>query len=216
MFVSEQSMIISIMLILFVTGTLIQVWVSHFYMELIRETENMAATNVEVLCECKKKYSNCYRLYNGVLNVPIFVEKYLGKIKIGRFSSMMWKQLSNQIILLAMLVAGIGVYRGIINEKTLGYILPYYIVSMLGLYFYFAITGFVDITGKKKMLKVNLVDYLENHMGNKISELENSMKLLSSPEPEEKEVSQPRKRPVRIGKEEDNKELEALLREFLA
>lgn len=212
----EQMIILCFMGILFITGTMIQIRMGRFYAELIRETDNMASTSEEILCQCKKKFSNCYRLYNGVLNVPIFVEKYLGKITMGRFTFSTWRHFSNQSILFGILVAGIGVYRGIVGGKTLGYILPYYIVSMLGLYLYFAITGFIDIVGKKKMLQINLVDYLENHMGNKINELENSMKLIYTSFNDEQEVIQKEKKPLRIEKDEENTELEALLREFLA
>ena len=66
------------------------------------------------------------------------------------------------------------------------------------------------------MLQINLVDYLENHMGNKINELENSMKLIYTPFNDEQEVIQKEKKPLRIEKDEENTELEALLREFLA
>ena len=46
--------------------------------------------------------------------------------------------------------------------------LPYYIVSFLGLYIYFSVSGIVDAKGRKRLLKTHLVDYLENHMVNRL------------------------------------------------
>ena len=80
--------------------------------------------------------------------------------------------LSGQFILLSVVAAGAGACYEITQGETVGKILPYYVVSFLGLYVYFSITGLVDIAGKKERLKVNLVDYLENHMANKLKQSE--------------------------------------------
>lgn len=216
MFQTEQFITISFSIVLFLFGASVQLWLGYMFNALIQETENMATTEEEILYACKKKFSNCYRLYNGVLNVPVFVEKYLSKIKFGRFKITLWKQLSNQSVMFAILVAGIGVYRAIVGGRTVGEILPYYIVSTLGLYSHFAVSGFVDISSKKRMLNICLVDYLENHMGNKIMDLENSKKLLEKVERKEVFQDVSNKLPKRIGSRGEEKELEALLKEFLA
>ena len=65
----QHKIIMSVVLVLFLSGTIIQLLLSHFYSVLIAETENMATTEVELLFQCKRKFSNCYRLHNGVLNV---------------------------------------------------------------------------------------------------------------------------------------------------
>ena len=178
----QHKIIMSVVLVLFLSGTIIQLLLSRFYNALITETENMTTTEVDLLYQCKRKFSNCYRLHNGVLNVPVFVDKYLSKIKMGRLLVSTWKHLSGQLILLSVFTAGFGACLGIIDGNTLGEILPFYIISMFDLYFYFAISGFVDIEEKKRVLKVNLVDYLENHMGNKLEDLEHSIKRLEDVE----------------------------------
>ncbi len=212
----QHKIIMSVVLVFFVIAILIQVVLSRFYSVLILETENMATTKVPLLCHCKRKYSNTYRLNNGVLNVPVFVERFLTKIRMGRIRVSTWRHLSGQLILLAVFAAGIGACLGIVQGSTLGEILPFYIVSMFGLYFYFAVSGAVDINEKRDTLKTNLVDYLENHMGNKLDELEESFKKLDSHEiqnePDLKRV--PCSDTVR--KRTPTAELEELLREFLA
>ena len=54
----------------------------------------------------------------------------------------------------------------------MGEILPFYIVSFLGLYLYFAVSAVADIKGRRRILKTNLVDYLENHMVNRLANAE--------------------------------------------
>lgn len=212
----QHKMIMSVVLILFLSATIIQFLLGRFYNGLIAETENMTTTEVDILYQCKKKFSNCYRLHNGVLNVPVFVDKYLSKIKMGKFYVSTWKHFSGQLVLLSVFAAGLGACLGIMEGKTLGEILPFYIVSMLDLYIYFAVSGFLDIEEKKKVLKINLVDYLENHMGNKLEDLEHSIKRLEDVEnPFKQEVGRDFKESV-LQNRNDQAELEELLREFLA
>lgn len=212
----QHKIIMSVVFALFLAGVIIQLLLSHFYSVLITETDNMATTEVPLLCQCKRKFSNSFRMHNGVMNVPVFVEKYLNKIKMGKFSVSTWRHLSGQLILLSVFAAGLGACKGIVDGKTLGEVLPFYIISMFDLYFYFAISGFVDIEEKKRVLKTNLVDYLENRMGNKLEELELSMKHL---EDVESSFSQNRKTDFKdtiLQNRNDKAELEELLREFLA
>ena len=212
----QHRIIMSVVLILFLTGTIIQLVLSRFYTALIAETENMTTTEVEILYQCKRKFSNCYRMHNGMLNVPVFVEKYLSKMKMGKLSVTAWKHLSGQMILLSILAAGLGACLGIIQGKTLGEILPFYIISMLDLYFYFAVSGFVDLEEKKRVLKINMVDYLENRMGNKLEDLEYSMKRLEDVENPFQQETKTEFAERNLQNRSDQAELEELLREFLA
>ena len=212
----QHRIIMSVVLILFLTGTIIQLVLSRFYTALIAETENMTTTEVEILYQCKRKFSNCYRMHNGMLNVPVFVEKYLSKMKMGKLSVTAWKHLSGQMILLSILAAGLGACLGIIQGKTLGEILPFYIISMLDLYFYFAVSGFVDLEEKKRVLKINMVDYLENRMGNKLEDLEYSMKRLEDVENPFQQEAKTEFAERKLQNRSDQAELEELLREFLA
>ena len=87
------------------------------------------------------------------------------------------KQLHEGIVLLAVLSAGLGACAAIIDGKTVGEILPFYLMSFLGLYLYFSISGLVDLEGKKELLKISLTDFLENHMAPRLAILEESEML---------------------------------------
>ncbi|MBO4987927.1 MAG: hypothetical protein J6C63_03650 [Lachnospiraceae bacterium] len=212
----QHKIIMSAVLLFFIVAIMIQVLLSRFYTLLILETENMATTKVPLLCQCKRKFTNTYRLNNGILNVPVFVERFLNRVRMGKLKVSTWRHLSGQLILLSVFTAGLGACLGIVQGSTIGEILPFYIVSMFGLYVYFAISGAVDINEKKEVLKTNLIDYMENHMGNKLDELEESFKKLDSFEIPIKDNLKKGPCSDTVRKRTPTAELEELLREFLA
>ena len=62
-------------------------------------------------------------------------------------------------MLLSVVSAGVGVCRSIVAGSTMGQILPFYIASMFGLYLFFSVSAIVDLKGKRRVLKINLVDH---------------------------------------------------------
>ena len=115
---------------------------------------------------------------NGVANIPVFVDKFLNRIKWGPFTFETLYHLSGQAMLLSVVSAGAGICRSIMAGRTLGDILPFYIVSFFGLYLYFSISTVVDVKKKKRVLKVNLVDYLENHLSPRIDITRQDIEML--------------------------------------
>ena len=115
---------------------------------------------------------------NGISNIPIFVDKFINRLSLGIFTFEMLYHLSGQMMLLSVVFSGVGVCKSIMDGYTLGAILPFYIVSFLGLYLYFSVSTIVDIKGKKRVLRVNLVDYLENHLSPRIEVTRKDMERL--------------------------------------
>ena len=124
----------------------------------------MASTKNRLLKQCKTKFASCYQLSNGVANIPVFVDKFLNRMSLGHLSFETLYHLSGQLMLLSVVCSGIGVCKSIVEGRTVGDVLPFYIVSFFGLYVYFSVSTVVDVRGKKRILKINLVDYLENHL----------------------------------------------------
>ena len=96
-------------------------------------------------------------------------------------------------------------------------ILPFYIFSLFGLYLYFSITSFIDIQAKRRILKTNLIDYLENHMVNRLNLSVEEIRRLDRTEEESDKQIEKKERGGKnrgFGKAEQE-ELEALLKEFL-
>lgn len=197
--------------------------------KLIWESENMSSTANRSLQQLKLKFSSCCQLHEGMSNISVFVDKYMNQLKIGGFSLPVLKHLSGQLVLLSILISGIGACRGIIAGESILYIVPYYIISFLGLYCYFAISSLVDIVGKTQILRTNLIDYLENHLVNRLEQTTLDLKLVQGEEGSqiktgiqtekgtgEAENTVSDKPENEVLSNTEAKELESLLREFLA
>ena len=217
-------------LVLLSLSIICQIVSGVIYHKLIWETENMSTTTNRTLQKLKLKFTSCRQLHESVLNVPVFVDKFINQIKVGRLPLSYLRHIAGQLMLLAVLVAGIGACQGIIHDEDFFQIAPFYLISFLGLYSYFAVSSLVDIPGKIKVLRTNLVDYLENHLASRLEQTQLDMRMIQtdvSEEPEQKD------KPIILPdislsehKEEDMKnspaftsseaeELELLLKEFL-
>lgn len=165
-------------LILLSLSIICQISMGVLYHKLITQTENMSATKNKSLQQLKLKFSSCCQLHDGMSNVPVFVDKYMNKIKIYGISLSTLKHLSGQLVLLSILISGIAACKEITAGESVQYIVPYYIVSFLGLYCYFAISSLVDISARTNTLRTNLIDYLENHLANRLEQTSLDLKLI--------------------------------------
>ena len=174
----EEKVMSVLMLACMVLSIFLRVFLGLLYQNMIKEADNMASTNNKMLKQCKLKFANCYQLSNGVANIPVFVDKFLNRLSFGKMSFNMMYHMSGQAMLLSVVFSGVAICRRIINGSTVGDILPFYIVSFLGLYLYFSISTVMDIKGRKRVLKINLVDYLENHLSPRIDVTRQDIEML--------------------------------------
>lgn len=164
----EEKVITAGILVFLCLSVLVRLMLAWMYHTMIRETDNMATTGNRLLKQCKVKFANCYQLNGGVSNIPVFVDKFLNRLSFGHLSFDAWYHLSGQCMLFSVIFAGVGICKGILDGRMLGEILHFYIASFLGLYLYFSLSALVDIKGKRRVLKTNLIDYLENHLSGRI------------------------------------------------
>ena len=214
----QHRIMICIVLLFLVLSILCQIMIGVLYQKMIRETDNMAVTENKLLKQCKLKFSNCYELNDGIVNIPVFVEKFMNRISLGGISLNSMTHMSGQCMLLSVFVAGIGACRGIIGGETIGDLLPFYIISFFGLYVYFSVASIVDVKGKRNIVKTNMVDYLENHMVKhlilvKEEEMQQHILKKENREPKISEENPPISGQKLFSKREEE-ELEALLKEF--
>ena len=64
----------------------------------------MSSTENKVLKQCKIKFRNCYKLNDGVPNIPVFVDKFLNRIQIWKFSMDGLSHFAGQLALFALAV----------------------------------------------------------------------------------------------------------------
>lgn len=158
----------------FMTGVLLK--------KLIKESENMSATENKLLKQCKLKFQNCCELNDGSVNVRVFVEKFMQNVRLGKCSLRLIGQLSGQLLLLSVFAEGIGSCVGIAHGETLGDVLPYYLLAFLSLYLYFSISGLIDVPGKQEALKTSIMDFLENRMKGRIVSVKKDSEYLDAVE----------------------------------
>lgn len=209
------------MIFLFLLLSIIcQIITGVIFRNLIREANNMSATENKLLRQCKLKYSNCYKLNGRMVNTAVFVDRFIQKMRCGHLTLNRMSHLSGQLMMLSVLVTGITICLCLASGDTLFQIIPYYLISILGLYLYFSVSGAVDIQGQKTILKTDLTDYLENHLMPRL-EQESEVSTVQVKEPMQ-DVSESMKEEGKRGRQEsvksenDREELENLLKELLA
>lgn len=242
LFFYHKNFMFAILTLLF-CSIICQLLLGVTFHRLICETENMSATKNRSLQQLKLKFTSCTQLRETIPNVPVFVDKYVNQIRIGKIPVSLLKHLSGQLMLLAVLVAGIGACIGIIQDESFFAIAPFYLISFLGLYLYFAAASLVDLPGKINILRTNLVDYLENHLSNRLDQTRLDMRMAGmteasarseAPKPQPEDSSDEKKKSADMEKDplfqqsaerkknspafspSEAEELELLLREFLA
>lgn len=227
----EEKEITSIMFFLMVAAIFLKILLAGLYNAMIKESDNMATTENKLLRQCKMKFANCYQLGGGVPNISVFVDKFITRLTLGPVSFDKLYHFSGQAMLLSVVFAGIGVCKGIVIGKNLGQVLPFYLCSFWGLYLYFSVSSGVDINSKKRILKINLIDYLENHFSVRMDVTMDHMEKLYKDKNVKKTVEllpidgriEPTVLKTSEGKPDTpsdvtitKEELEALLEEFLA
>lgn len=221
-FFKHKILSVTILILLFLS-IICQVLLGVIFHKMIEESDNMPTTKNKLLKQCKLKYINCYQLNGKIMNTSVFVDKFIAKIRIMGFSLEKISHLSGQFTLLSVVVAGICVCINLAAGDTLFQIIPYYLVSILGLYLYFSISGIVDTMGKKNLLKTNLVDYLENHLSPRLEEENKGIGNPIVQKPAEgaytneiKLVKENEKETIHPDMADYNDELENYLKEFFA
>lgn len=178
----------------------IQMILGYYVQKIEKESETLEEGNVVVLLPCIREYM---KEEKKIRNISLFIERNLKEIRIKRWNLIHLKHISGQSLLFGIFLAGVGACIQIISGKTLGQILPYYILSFLGMYFYFSLSGWVDYEERKKGIKTNLLDFLEN------KKYKGIYQKIIMPEIEQMKTGE-------IFGEEEEQQLRELLREILA
>lgn len=166
----KYKLLLFLIILFFVCSIICQIVPGVILSHLLEETENMAATQNRPLKQCRLKYINCCQLNGRVVNTGIFVDRFIRKLTFSGISLNRISNMAGQMMMLSILVTGICVCRCLSAGGTLFQIIPYYVISILELYLYFTLSGAVDIAGRKEALKIELTDYLENHLMPRLQE----------------------------------------------
>ncbi len=226
----NQSFIMAMAVIFMALGILYQVVIGVLYQRMIQSTDTLSGGDNKLLGQCKERFIQCYKLNGGVSNISVFVDKFMNRLRFAGMSMSLMKHLSGQLMLAGVFVAGFGVCKGIIEGNRFVDLLPFYILSLFGIYLYLSVCSIVDIAGRKQMLKTNLTDYLENHVAERLEQgMAQKEKLLRELEQvrssrrqsdmedrqEDEQKEQPHTKPEPIFSPDEALELEELLKSLM-
>lgn len=207
------------MLLFFMASMSVLIFLAVEYGNFIKDAENMSITKRRELKAIKTKFLNSYGRKETEdeeywvqerINVEVFVDKAVSKLKICGRKPHTWKFISIQFLLFSILFAGIGIFRGIIANMSFAEISPFYVLAFVEVYVYFSIVSICDFEGKDHLLRLTIIEYIENHMVNRIQIArafqaeENVIKLMEEEQQRKNHFSK-----------EKELELEDLLQEFL-
>lgn len=198
---TEHKILAGVILLLFIFSLLCQIITGFLYQNMIKETYNMSSTKNKTLKTCKLKFINRYELHEKVVNIPVFVDKFLRDIKFGPLPVRIMEHLSGQLLLFSVFITGAGACLAITAGETIGEVLSYYLCAFVMLYAYFSISAAVDLKGKKEALKTNLIDYLENNISVRIPQSKKEQERLDKLEAAAEESNIRLKKSTGIGTE---------------
>lgn len=197
----DQGWLVAGIILLFLASIGCQLLTGYYLMQLLRESAKLEEEPPRLLKEWMNQY---LKEEDQITNIPAFVDKSLQDYKAGRFTLLKWKHIAGQLLLFSVFLSGTGACKGIIEGKTLGQILPFYVICLFGLYIHFSLSGLIDMEEKKKIIKTNLLDFLENHKPYlwRDSRIETQVDESTKPEP--------------VFGQQEEEQLKELLREILA
>lgn len=143
-------------------GLAIRLIINLTFSGLVKESDNLGATNNKQLKHMKMKFETCYKLKIGVNNVDTFVDKNVLRYRLGAILLSTWECFSGQVLYLSLLLVPVSALFGVIFDCSQDKILLTGAVGILVSAVFIIVDKGINLSVKKKMIKMNLLDYLEN------------------------------------------------------
>lgn len=166
-FVSEHVFMSSILLVGFISLVL-QGMITLALYGYVKASANMKTTGKKIMINLKNQFETIYGMNNQVRNIGAYVDKYLLKLRLLGISYMNVEKIPFLSAGIVSLVAVVGIFYGYVKKvggQVQVEILSAYGVVLACLFIFFHIFG---IKSKKQQIQIQLVDYLENYMINRL------------------------------------------------
>lgn len=134
----------------------------------VKASANMKTTRKKVMINLKNQFETIYGMDYQVRNIAAYVDKYLLKLRFLGFSFSAWEKVPFLTAGIATLLAGGGIFYGYMKEESMKEqveILFAYGMVLVCLFVFFHIFG---IKSRKEQIQIQLVDYLENYLTNRL------------------------------------------------
>lgn len=144
----------------------------------VRASANMKTTKKKIMINLKNQFETIYGMGYQVRNTAAYVDKYLLKLRFMGFSYSAWEKAPFLAAGIVSLLAGAEAFYGYMTGTELSSqieILFAYGVVLACLFVCFHIFG---IKSKKQQIQIQLVDYLENYLANRLLRTKDDVRML--------------------------------------
>ena len=160
----EQKIFLYIIIAICIVGLLVKMMLSIKYKSLIRASKKMGTSTNKLMRVLRLKFETCYKLRIGVNNVDTFVDKYVYRHRFCGLLLCTWDTISGELVILCALTGSFFSVLGLIYECGRTEILSTFIAGLLTCGMLISFDYLLGISTKRKILKVNIKDYLENFL----------------------------------------------------
>lgn len=143
-------------------GLLLRGIMDIVYIRLVKESDNLGGTKNKTLKHMKMKFETCYKLKIGVNNVDTFVDKNVLRYRFCGILLSTWESLSGQVLLLTFLIVPVSAVFGVLFNCGQDQILNAGGIGILSASVQIIVDKMINLPFKKQMIRLNLMDYLEN------------------------------------------------------
>ena len=161
-FLYEENIIMYVFAGLCGLGIMVRLIVDLVYRHLVKESENPAETKNKLLKLMKMRFEACYKAKIGVNNVDTFVDKSVLKYRFCGVLLSTWDNFSGQVLFLNLLIVPISAVFGVAYDCGQQLVLLTGAVGILSSAILILVDKSINLPAKKRILRLNLLDYLEN------------------------------------------------------
>lgn len=158
----------SSILFLGLVSLLFQLMVTISLKGYVKASANMKTTRKKIMINLRNQFEAIYGINNQIHNINVYVEKYLFKMRFLGYTFWEWEKLPFLTAGIITLFAGGEAFYSYRMKENLDVqmeILFAYGIVMVSLFICFHIFG---IKGKREQIQIQLVDYLENYLTNRL------------------------------------------------
>lgn len=189
-------------------GLLLRLIVNLVYKRLVKESDQLGETKNKMLKHIKLKFSTCYKLKIGVNNVDTFVDKNILKYRFCGLLLSTWENLCGQVLYLILLMVPIITVFAVLEDCGQDIVLMTGAVGILSAAVLILVDKSINLSGKKKMMRLNLLDYLENFCKVRLEQESANPELIEQYRQEYSQVAEVHNKKTKTGIFSNNKRTE--------
>jgi hypothetical protein len=159
-------------------GLLLRFIVNSVYKHVVKQSEDLGKAKNKMLRYIKMKFEACYRLKIGVNNVDTFVDKNVLRYRFCGLLLSTWENLCGQVLMLNLLLVPVLAVFGVIYDCGQSEVLFLGAVGISSSAILIIVDKSINLSNKKAMFRINLLDYLENFCKVRLEQEANSPELV--------------------------------------